>query len=1511
VKKWLGNKFNPKERALQKQLERGNREESLQLLVDTYYQSGKNLPLKQRCVHELVHLKALADPYLDVYINYLQHTAKDEAVTEVRALLADICNIDLDSGREQLLLANHVATHLRKHNLLDIPGFACVQGLHALLVLRAPAQAAPFFAEALKANTTSHIVQIGLLTSLIRQQHFDAALSHLPQFGQPLHPQVEGLVLFLRAWHWLEDSTLSGPLPVSAQQLELLNPVRYVGPLADLVIGRLHLLEGNARQSLNALRSAASQLTAEPRWHYYIAWASTLVGDREGVANSLKCTLAWSGNWTIACLLLDLDPEMAQQYGVLGERAGSPPLPPSHAAIFHFRTAQTGPAVPQQLVWQAGTSTFEEDLEALRSQLGAAFMAHDAQHMQQLLALHLFARLPLADQLFWRALYALLTGDQEQGSTLLDEAATRYAHPRAALVLALHLLQYKRTELAGQMMELGCIWRNDAKVKLLFAYSHLCHRDLATAQELLLTLADRGYSRASYALGNLWMLRAREMGTQGQVETVGHFYAEAARHFETALHSSGQTPPVDCARCADYARLLALAPSIQPATGQQGTASFDDTRQQTWNEILPQLFSDAPALVAIACENLLDLLQTGPRPKDSTCVALALLIAHTCQRAAQIEQAEKMLALLKYLATDANLPPVQQCLALVARLCYQKAHTEQHPQLFQQIKLLAGAHPGNFALRLLAASLSLQHEDPPSATTLLAEATFADPLEQHFQATLRNALPQTPVGVVPCTDPIAPQIPAPVRLSYYMLQAASAFATHQPAQGYEAFTAAAQGELATLSPVVDLRSIILSFCAYSQQQREEARPLLEKMLVVATRLGDSEFSLSVARLLADNDALAPFGQHLAAVLSPATDPEGRLRREWSQLHCYQATVAYKAQNYLKAVRHLRLAATFEIRPAEIAKLKHFADRLEGEACVRRLLALQEKEAQPSNYSTGRYRFLAHAIQKYPPLHQALIQESDTEVQHTWAALLQDTPHEISFLHGLAIIYRELSTHHRDRACPHPPHTDQACPHLHRRDWACPCPNLLQLNVLLWGLLLCTDEFWHHFTHTHSTLQNASGQTLSALRETEVMQQAIENLLSHHSILARRHLKEGHIRQALIHLRCLELCRSGTDTLINELHSLGVAYNFTPAEHRMQYLQAQAEKYSQQCLEEKLQDAYNATTNPEAVKTLPDGIRKYYQGGIMHLEPFIELLPDLYNNSIKQTILLNCLEIYVDWCEDLFKAKMCEKLIDTTHSAFTVADKFRALCTKSKGQIKPEQRAISSYRAFQALTQRLNDARPLLKEALEWNPYNTSAKYWLGEVLQWQKIAERVQPRIQHYSSKDLQELFHRNPILLRHADEFPLVYLLLNLVPPSAYRKPRAWGEVPDNRSSQVSKPAQPTTAGQPRKPTEADPISQFTRLVESGYKALAARRYDEAADYLTRALEHTSDDEQHRKIKRQLSHIYNLKGEKLLPEMQRRKQNGEPYSALLRQARTDFETALEYDAGNRTATEHLTKIKL
>src|ERR1019366_7364541 len=125
-----------------------------------------------------------------------------------------------------------------------------------------------------------------------------------------------------------------------------------------------------------------------------------------------------------------------------------------------------------------------------------------------------------------------LVGDQDQARDLLNKAARSYGHRRAAFVLALCLLQQKHLEPVGRLLDIACAGRNDAETRLLLAYYQLCQGNLEGAKAVLAALVGEGDARASYALGNLWLLYARD---QDQAELSGNFYAGAADHFEKAL----------------------------------------------------------------------------------------------------------------------------------------------------------------------------------------------------------------------------------------------------------------------------------------------------------------------------------------------------------------------------------------------------------------------------------------------------------------------------------------------------------------------------------------------------------------------------------------------------------------------------------------------------------------------------------------------------------------------------------------------------------------------------------------------------------------------------------------------------------------------------------------------------------------------------------------------------------------------------------------------------------------
>src|SRR5258706_805721 len=120
-------------------------------------------------------------------------------------------------------------------------------------------------------------------------------------------PEMEVVRL---AWRWLYSRNVDDSPPIDASslvKLKIFNVQNDVNNMLDLAIGRLYLLEGNARQAAEYLDPLTVKAPEQPMWSYYAAWADLLVGNPESLACRFSTIKEWPGKWTIACLLLDAD----------------------------------------------------------------------------------------------------------------------------------------------------------------------------------------------------------------------------------------------------------------------------------------------------------------------------------------------------------------------------------------------------------------------------------------------------------------------------------------------------------------------------------------------------------------------------------------------------------------------------------------------------------------------------------------------------------------------------------------------------------------------------------------------------------------------------------------------------------------------------------------------------------------------------------------------------------------------------------------------------------------------------------------------------------------------------------------------------------------------------------------------------------------------------------------------------------------------------------------------------
>lgn len=227
--------------------------------------------------------------------------------------------------------------------------------------------------------------------------------------------------------HWLTES-VDGPAPFSSNQIMRMRPrlAQYdtTGRI-DYAVGRLALLEGNAKSASQALLDSS---TTDHDWIYHACWAALLNGERERIPELFERILP-TGSWAIAGLVADACPELDTLVALDNAPPGWTGLA---AARLELATRGTAPGEPS---WTPAGAPQIHNLEALRTILALRFAARDTQGYLDALGLPLFNRLPLADQSLWLALHqVLIDPDRDHRADL--EAAAVLGHDRARLVQA-------------------------------------------------------------------------------------------------------------------------------------------------------------------------------------------------------------------------------------------------------------------------------------------------------------------------------------------------------------------------------------------------------------------------------------------------------------------------------------------------------------------------------------------------------------------------------------------------------------------------------------------------------------------------------------------------------------------------------------------------------------------------------------------------------------------------------------------------------------------------------------------------------------------------------------------------------------------------------------------------------------------------------------------------------------------------------------------------------------------
>jgi len=777
--------------------------------------------------------------------------------------------------------------------------------------------------------------QLDELLHLLHQGAYDDIIDQVQSTKWPVSAQIRSLVLLCEALRWLESRDIAGPCPIGSSVLAklLMEAGRdsieagrdtmegrfysQIEIIAVIALGRLYLIEGDAAQAWTWLQRIRFRSHDQSRGYYYLAWAGALAGRYKEVATCLSDIEAWNGRWTIACLLLEVDPEEGRPRGLLSLSAQAQfAVPEAYASVFQFRVALVWSTLPEPVQWTPRTGTLEEDLEGLRSTLGYVFYIKDAPEMRRALALPLFQRLPLADQITWQGLYAVLTGDESQAYLLLERAAGDLGARRAASILSVLYLEQGQMVKARGMLQVATLNPAEFKRQLLLAHFQLYDGNIAQARQILEKIAKRG--KAQYALGNSYLFQAEEAMRNGLVEQAHNYYEQATQAFAKSMVRQDVALPAASSRRATYAKTMAVADRQQLAQLQQEQSIHlfsGEVRQmqESWTESLILLGTGTPALAATACEDLLELLPHAPPIDGSALETIARAAAYQCSRAERPEQAEKMIDLLNYLATKSQLASVkdlhQQSLVTVAHLRYQRAGGQQREEAYRRLIEQLPRETDNFALVILSAYTCVQRQQPEQAVALLQAAKPALLFERDVQACLMYLFsrPQLASDRLPRLR-MKENIPVALTQACRILHAATAFATQHLDQGYESVLAASQPEGDSVLSVIDQRRLITSLCTYMPQGKP-LPPLLDAALRLSPHLRDSEIALKLARYLTslgEADHASAWWERVLTLSSV----EDALRQEAIGFLCHRAVQDQQAGNYDKALAKLRLATRF-------------------------------------------------------------------------------------------------------------------------------------------------------------------------------------------------------------------------------------------------------------------------------------------------------------------------------------------------------------------------------------------------------------------------------------------------------------------------------------------------------------------------------------------------------------------------------------------------------------------------
>lgn len=366
-----------------------------------------------------------------------------------------------------------------------------------------------------------------------------------------------------------------------------------------------------------------------------------------------------------------------------------------------------------------------------------------------------------------------------------------------------------------------------------------------------------------------------------------------------------------------------------------------------------------------------------------------------------------------------------------------------------------------------------------------------------------------------------------------------------------------------------------------------------------------------------------------------------------------------------------------------------AHKLEQRVMTGRLLSHVFPGFDALRMPMGRYNFLSVAISgANPRMRELLLADRAGAIGGEWKRLLVDHRSDVRFLHAMAVMYREQGR------------------------WVA--------SAALWAVLLSSREFWAYFSDARFIERESGGRrALSSDEQDAVFNETLRVILSQHRVQGGRQFAAGQLEPARVHLTCLDVCRSGAERLLSTLDREGQPCELTLDSERLQRVREVADDLLDDWCATLVREAEKETDDPEAIRNLPEGIRKNYNGGIVRLQPFIDLeIP--VNRVLHKSLLW-----FNEWCYDLYVKRELERIRTILKSARGVADQLIPRCTQGR-DFEAANQVLSQHFLLRGFS---NDGPPeraieAYKEALRWNAANTNARELLGGAVR-EVLMERI------------------------------------------------------------------------------------------------------------------------------------------------------------------------------------------